>query len=382
MAIPAERTDRSSEDHTEPQEESPDVLVVGPAGERTGGIARFIAEHRAQVPGVSVHDVHAQSGSGPIWATLTAVAVLRGLLRAAARTAPDVVHVHTSHRRSFYLSSLYVFLAVAWWRRPVVLHVHGSSFDSFVEDASPLLARYQSLVFRLCSRVIVLSPYWEDVLADRSPAERLLVMPNAVPAAAYEPRFSANPPHVIFVSNLVERKGVRELLTAVDGLTADPDVPQFRVSIAGKGPLAADVAEAADEHAHVEYLGYVTESEKRNLLERGSIYVLPSYAEGLPIALLEAFAGGNAVVTTAVGSIPDVVGDTNGRLVPPGDAVALAAALSELVSDPELTERLARRNRSLAEEQYDWAERANQLTDLYQRVTPNRLSAGDDATVR
>ncbi|MDN4032207.1 glycosyltransferase, partial [Chryseobacterium gambrini] len=75
-----------------------------------------------------------------------------------------------------------------------------------------------------------------------------------------------------------------------------------------------------------------------------SIYVLPAYAEGLPIGVLEGMAGGNAIVATAVGGVPDVVDDEGGRLVPPRDVDALAEALSSLVERPEEVSEMGKHN--------------------------------------
>ncbi|WP_321169864.1 glycosyltransferase family 4 protein [Salinigranum rubrum] len=170
---------------------------------------------------------------------------------------------------------------------------------------------------------------------------------------------------MVFVSNLIERKGVRELVTALGSVLAD-DRGSLRVDIAGDGPLSDLVESLAEEHQRVTYHGYVSEERKRALLERGSVYVLPSYAEGLPIALLEGMAGGNAAVATTVGSIPEVVDDRSGRLVEPGDDDALAAALESLVASPTTVQEMARRNRSLIETRYSWERVVTQLVEAYE----------------
>lgn len=276
---------------------------------------------------------------------------------------PDVVHVHTSHYNSFYLSAFYVFVASLLWRRPVVCHVHGSSFDEFVATESVALAAFQSAVFARTERVIVLSEYWKEALAPQVDERKLVVVPNAIEPDEYAPSFGVEPPHVIFVSNHIERKGIREFTTAVAALLEAGR--EFEVTIAGSGPLAhraESLAESADE---VSYVGYVSEATKRNLLSRSSIYVLPTHAEGLPIALLEGMAGGNALVSTAVGSIPDVIGEDNGELVPVGDVDALRDAIDRLLQDPSRVERMARQNRALVETSYSWAAAGEQLCDVY-----------------
>jgi glycosyltransferase involved in cell wall biosynthesis len=347
-----------------------DVLVVGPAGRKTGGIARFIADQRHHLPTQStrIYDVTTAEGDGIAWFL---VGLMGSLARMAAfpfRRRPDLVHIHTSHRFSFAISSFYVLFAALVWRRPVVLHVHGSSFDVFIESASGPVRRFQSFVLRRCAAVVVLSDYWKAVLAERVSSEKLVVLPNAVPVDEFDPSFAATMPHIVFVSNLVERKGVREFLAAISRLYEREDVPPFQVTVAGDGPLAAAVSDVANRYERVEYLGYVDESQKQALLGDGTIFALPSWAEGLPIALLEGLAGGNAVLTTRVGSIPEVVGPENGRLIPARDSDALVDALESLIADPEGVERMGHRNRALAESRFAWRVRADELTDLYRTV--------------
>jgi glycosyltransferase involved in cell wall biosynthesis len=343
-----------------------DLLIVGPAGHRTGGIARYIADQRRALPEVvdaRLYDVSTPDGDGWSWFLRSALRSVARMAAFATRRPPDVVHVHSSHRYSFFISSFYVLFAAYVWQRPVVIHVHGSSFDTFLATESPLVSALQRRVFDAAAGVVVLSEYWRTTLRRIVPAEKLDVLPNAVDVSGYSPTFDAEPPHVVFVSNLIERKGVEELLTALERL--DRDGFDFRATIAGDGPLRDRVVALAERTPSVEYRGYVTESEKRALLERGSIFVLPSYAEGLPIALLEGMAGGNAVVATAVGSVPETIDDENGLLVEPRDAEALADALERLVDDPETAAAMGRANAELVRSQYSWRANAARLTRLY-----------------
>jgi glycosyltransferase involved in cell wall biosynthesis len=352
-----------------------DVLVVGVAGKRAGGIAQYIAEQQRHIDDVDlrVYDTHTDADGG-IFSFLCAVLVsLWTVLAFPFQRRPDVVHVHTSHRFSFYRSSLYVLVAAYLWRRPVVLHVHGSSFDEFALTDSYAVAALQRVVFDASDRVIVLSEYWKDVLSHKVDEEKLAVLPNAVDTSDYSPSFDHEKPHVVFVSNHIERKGIVGFVDAVDRLKRN-NSPPFRVSIAGDGPLSDHAAELCETHDDAEYLGYVSEERKQSLLEAASIYVLPTYAEGLPIALLEGMAGGNAVVTTDVGSIPEVVGDRNGRIVTPGNVDELKDALTALVDDHDTAVNMGETNYELVSMEYAWTTVSGQLVDLYESVD---AAAGD-----
>jgi glycosyltransferase involved in cell wall biosynthesis len=343
------------------------VLLVGPV-QATGGIARYIGELRGRLPGsvaVAVYDTAAPPGSGPVRFARGAVGALLDALRFPFHDRPDVLHVHTAEQYSFLRKSVYVLLGRYVWGKPVVLHVHGPTFDRFVAEASAPLRVLQRVVFAASARIVVLSPYWEEALSTRLPAEKTVVLPNAIDTDEYAPRFDAEPPHVVFVANHVPRKGIREFTDAVaralDGGT------DCRVSIAGSGPLDHYAEDLAERYPEVSYLGYVSEEEKRELLCTASIYVLPAYAEGLPIGVLEGMAGGNAVVATAVGGVPDLVDKNGGKLVSPRDSDALADALETLVAAPEEVREMGRHNAEIVE-QYTWERVLPRLIDLYETV--------------
>ena len=348
-----------------PDRQSTDLLIVGTLG--GGGIHHYVdelAERLSSDLSVSVYDMASDStGSGPVWFVVSLLRSLWAALRFPFQTPPDVVHVHTSHRFSFYRASFYVLFAAHIWRRPVILHIHGSSFDEFVETNNVAVSWLQSVVFDASDRIIVLSEYWRELLANRVPEAKLRVLPNAVDPDEYDPGFGDEPPNVVFVSNLIERKGVPELIEAIEAL-GDRDVP-FRATIAGKGPLSGAVEDLAARHENITYRGYVSESEKRALLESGAVFVLPAHAEGLPIAMLEGMAGGNAIVSTTVGSIPEVIDERSGILIEPGDVDGLTTALGELIGSPERAERMARRNRELIKSEYSWDNATEQLEGMY-----------------
>ena len=358
---------------------SSEVLIVGSNNKPTGGIPRYIPEQLRHLPEDvegRVYDIGAAEGSGVSWLVTSLCLALADALAFPLQRRPDVVHVHTSQRLSFYRASAYVLFARYGWRVPVLLHIHGSSFDEFVATESVPVRTLQRLVYDASSEIVVLSQYWKRQLEPHADREKITVLPNAVNPADYEPRYDAEPPHVVFVSNLIERKGVNELIDALE--TVLDDGPEIRVSIAGKGPLSPAVERLADRHDSVTSLGYVSEDRKRELLEEGSIYVLPAHAEGLPIAILEAMAGGNAIVSTTVGSIPEVIGTENGRLLSPGDSRALASRLEELANDPETVRAMGRRNRRFVEERYCWDVVVTRLVDRYERLAdpdPDRQTA-------
>jgi glycosyltransferase involved in cell wall biosynthesis len=146
--------------------------------------------------------------------------------------------------------------------------------------------------------------------------------------------------------------------------------PDARFVVVGDGELAADLREQArhqDLDGALDFTGWRT--DLADLYAALDVVVCCSINEGLPATLVEAGAAGRPVVATAVGGVPDVVTDgVNGRLVPSGDAEALAGAIEEVLADPELAARLGREGRRLAFARYGAQRLVDETEALYRRL--------------
>jgi glycosyltransferase involved in cell wall biosynthesis len=145
--------------------------------------------------------------------------------------------------------------------------------------------------------------------------------------------------------------------------------------IAGDEEREGDLARARtrleelDLEDRCQLVGTVRGESKTQLLDEASLFVLPSYNEGLPMAILEAMAAGLAVVATPVGGIPEVIRDDyNGFLVTPGDVEALAEKLAILANDRHLREVMGRRGREIAEQELDVKPYVERLVALYESL--------------
>lgn len=127
---------------------------------------------------------------------------------------------------------------------------------------------------------------------------------------------------------------------------------EFKLTIAGRGHAEAAAHQQLHEHqlqAHVHFAGWLQGGELEACLAASDVLVLPSWAEGLPNAMIEAMAAGLAVVASAVGNVPHVVGDgREALLVPPRNVPALTDALRRVLRDPALRLALQRAGYELA----------------------------------
>jgi glycosyltransferase involved in cell wall biosynthesis len=170
------------------------------------------------------------------------------------------------------------------------------------------------------------------------------------------------------VGRLHRQKGHTVLLHALAALRSSGC--NFHCAVAGSGELASEVAQEAKQlglGSCVTLLGL--RHDVPCILSALDVLAIPSMWEGLPMALLEGMALGNAVVATRVGSIPDVVtDDENGLLVAPGDTAALHAALLRLAQEPALRQRLGANARITVRSRFSAAVTAQAYERLYREA--------------
>jgi glycosyltransferase involved in cell wall biosynthesis len=173
-------------------------------------------------------------------------------------------------------------------------------------------------------------------------------------------RFSASPvpegdPSFLLIARLLRAKGVVEYCEAARIVRRT--APEATFGLVGPEDPAPGGISARDlrpwtEDGSVEYHG--GQDDVRPFLKRSTVYVLPSYREGLPRTILEAMATGRAVVTTDVPGCRETVREgENGRLVPPRDPEALARVLLELLEERAVLARMGEVSRAIAEERFD-----------------------------
>ncbi|MHA6326933.1 glycosyltransferase [Roseivivax sp. CAU 1753] len=175
---------------------------------------------------------------------------------------------------------------------------------------------------------------------------------------------------LLFVGRLVGVKGPRLLLDALLRLsTAHPDAT---LTYVGDGPDRAALearVQAAGLGDRVRFLGFRPPSEVASALAEADVFCLPSFAEGVPVVLMEAMAAERVVVSTRIAGIPELIEDgVTGRLVPPGDLDALTQALSECLSDADASRNMGRAARAKVKHDFNVSIEAAKLSELIEAV--------------
>lgn len=347
------------------------VIVLTPGVGGLGGISRMMDNVEEELRTRCDATVSARfvSTRGDI-TVLKPLVFLRAILHVASACITrrcDVLHINVASSGSTFRKLILATIADVC-RVPYVLHLHGAEYREFWTSRGPLGGGAIDRFFRRAAKVIVLGKTWEDLVRARVPdaTPHITALPNATRAPDLPPRARKSGEIVIvFLGQLGSRKGIPQLVSALSLLP--PDVP-WRAVLGGDGDVQGtrDLVRKLGLADRVEVPGWVGPTRVDEILRAADIFALPSFAENLPMSIIEAFAYGVPVICTPVGSVPEMVEDgRTGLLVPPGDSKALADGLQRLVSDTDLRLTLARNARAVHEARYRLSSHTDRLVELW-----------------
>ena len=294
----------------------------------------------------------------------------------AARRA-DVVHVQLVMDPGLpVVRAAALCIAGSLGHAQLVAHVHSAAANSGRPEFADYSSRDRRLLqtLRRAALVCTVSRPGEDFVRDLVPGVPVIMVDNAVDVGAFSVTpVDRQPPTALFVGVVCRRKGTIELARAVAQVRERGTALEL-VVVGGQGPTPQEeydeiVAEFARCGLSGSLVGQEHGPQVRARLEQADLFVLPSFLEGQPIAIIEAMASGVPVVGTRIGAVPDLVRDgIDGRVVEPGDVTALADALEGLARDPEARTRMSASIRTRAEDEHSLDSLARQLERLYTAV--------------
>jgi glycosyltransferase involved in cell wall biosynthesis len=292
------------------------------------------------------------------------------------RNAIPHLHVH------FAIATATVAVLVkAIYRIPYSITVHGPE-EFYNLDFHHVPEKIEQASFICCighfcrSQLMTVVPprHWE----------KLEICPLGVDPDAFQPaHVDTGVFHIVCVGRLVPRKGQAILLEAVARL-AGLGYP-VHLDLLGDGPDRPALQDAADRlniRAHVSFHGWVNQDHIHAFLKHADLFVLPSFAEGIPVSLMEAMAMEIPCISTYIAGIPELIqSGEDGVLVPASDAQALTAAMQTLLDDPALRLRIARAGRRKVIEKYNLGLNTARLASIWRsRLEAERNARNGTAT--
>jgi colanic acid/amylovoran biosynthesis glycosyltransferase len=261
------------------------------------------------------------------------------------------------------------------WRIPWSLTLHGPD-EFFDQEAFYLRQKIESADFIICisdfcrSQVLRIAP---SLAADRLEVVRLgvdcIALQPANKTRSSHCEIPSGPVRLVCTGRMVSAKGHRILLEALAPLIAAG--VDLTCSLIGDGPERRSLEALCQNLSiagRVHFLGAMAHGPTLAEVAKADIFVLASFAEGLPVALMEAMALGVPCISTTIAAIPELIHDrANGLLVPPANPGALAKAITELVEAPDFRRRLGLQARETVEAHHNLANNLDQLAETWSR---------------
>lgn len=325
------------------------VLYVGPDRRSHGGIAYVVRTYEDAIGHITYAPTtnHRSKALGALrWA------ITMAMLPIYRMRGYRIVHAHGSVRGSWPRKCLLLRWAECLGMHSVH-HIHNGALRKFFDRYGVDKARRQ---LAKADAVVALSHEWARYLHDEMGVEKVSVIENPVtPPTTQRVPLPGAPLRLLYLSGIDYTKGLFELLEAIDRHRTELE-GLIHLDIGGSGVDDARMYDFLSTHnmsGFVTTHGWVAGEAKDRLLEHNDVFVLPSYAEGMPISLLEAMAAGLAVLSTPVGGIPEAVGrNKGGILVEPKSVEAIYDAILHFLQNPQDIDTMGAYNRHKAQEYF------------------------------
>lgn len=285
----------------------------------------------------------------------------------------DIAHIHMSYRGSFY-RKLLILLATKIFKKKSIIHLHGSEFEVFYEKSNYLIKNLIRFTLRSCDLFVVLGENWAKIIKNIEPKTKIVVLKNSIKVPSYKVRKNTEAFNILFLGVLIKRKGIYDLIDSIKILREKNIVNKYNLifNIAGVGKEENEIKKLIKKY-DLEYcinmLGWIDGVQKEILLKNSQLFVLPSYNEGLPMAILEAMSYGIPTIATNVGSIDEVIiNNVNGYLIEPGKSEEIVRCIEDIVVNSEKWTIYSENSRMKIKSEFDEVLYLEEFEKLYNEI--------------
>jgi glycosyltransferase involved in cell wall biosynthesis len=252
--------------------------------------------------------------------------------------AIKIVHIHGASYGSFYRKFVIFLISKYIFGKKVVYHMHGGGFQIFFNKSNFISKKLIKFLFAKSDTVICLSQSWIKYYSENFKTKSLVELPNIIDYPV-KGLATSNGDIItfLFLGLICKEKGIFDLVNVI-AKNKNKYRGTIKLKIGGNGEVKRlqEIIRENQIEDIVEFLGWITHDKKATVLNDASIYILPSYQEGLPISILESMSYGKPIIATRVGGIPEIVKDReNGLLINPGDLAQIQQSLDYFIENPE-----------------------------------------------
>ena len=268
----------------------------------------------------------------------------------------DIFHIHMASYGSTFRKMKYIKL-LKKKNKKVIVHIHGASYMDFYESLSNNGKKRVTNVINQADIIIALSDTWKNLFENEVGLKNVKVLKNGIDSECFVDARSIQDDmynKILFLGRLGKRKGAYDLIYSIKKLK-DRGI-DIKCIMAGDGEVeeVKSLSKELKIDSNVKCVGWIDINKKKEFLRKSGILVLPSYNEGLPMAILEGMAAGKVIISTTVGAIPEVIKNReNGILIEAGDIEALTNAIEEIVNNKKLAEQISLNNVEKIEREFE-----------------------------
>lgn len=298
-----------------------------------------------------------------VWSNIGLFYSFRKTLKAVN---PQLVVIPVSQSTLGFLKDS-VYIRLAKKRTKVLVMLHGSDLQNWLNYSEWLMKRYVQSTFKGTNGAIVLGERLRYLFKEWYADEEIFVVPNGLNLDfSHIARIQQKKLIIRYLSNLQPSKGIRESLEGFSLVSKDKPILEMRITGHWRDMKTKEWCEklVKQENLPVIFEGPAYGEDKLNAFVNSDIFVFtPNKPEGHPFVIIEAMAAGLPIISTDQGAITEsVIDGENGFIVPPRDPAAIAEKLKLLIEDRELREIMGRRSRELYEQNFTGEKMVEKLT--------------------
>lgn len=343
----------------------PKVLIIATSHKTRGGITYVIHSHQR---GKQWDDFHCKwiethIDKGLHWKFIYALKAFFQYI--IYLPSVQLIHIHVSEPPSALRKCMFMWWAKLW-RKKTIVHFHSFSPETTIRSRWKYFYQY---LFGQANIILVLSPYWKtEICKAFNLNDKVIILYNPCTSITNDMVYKKQP-YILYAGALIARKGYADLIHAFAKISKQH--PNWKLVFAGNGEIdkAKQLAQDCNIEKKVIFLGWINGKEKDKAFKEASVFCLPSYAEGFPMAVLDAWSYGLPVVSTPVGGLTDIsINKQNILLFPPGDINKLSERLNRLISDESLRNNISTASKELSNHYFHEKVINQQLGELYKNI--------------
>ena len=341
------------------------VLIIGPSLKTKGGISSVINCHKSTTLWddwgcLFLPSYHDKNNFYKILYFLKAFFYFFYVIKDF-----DIVHIHFSQSTSVFRKSIF-FIFSKLFKKKIIVHYHG---NNTFKNQYNLSYNIYKIFFTNSDAISVISEYWKKLITNRFSLNHttVTVIHNPVNFCVENSTYKEN--IILFAGSIIEAKGYRDLIFAFKIISNT--YTDWFLYFAGDGEIndAKKLVNQLGLDKKIKFLGWIEGNVKHNIFHKTKIFCLPSYAEGFPMAILDAFSYKIPVVASNLKCYEDTLFNFRNLLFfNVGDIEKLAHCLKLLIDYPNLSNAFISNNETLIKNQFNLSIIITKLDKLYSSI--------------